>query len=103
MKPLLIAIMFLAMVGCASRHHLKLVDVQQLPAQARMPDPLVFNDGTRVRAAAQWQQRREELKKIVQHYLIGTAPPPPGNVRGTELDARELASGVQFRHVKLSF
>ena len=38
-----------------------------------LPDPLVMNDGTRVKTDEQWRERREEMKVILEHDLLGAA------------------------------
>jgi hypothetical protein len=53
-------------------------DVSQLPASAKLPDPLVMFDGTRVTTRQQWfEQRRPELQALFQHYMYGHAPSCP--------------------------
>lgn len=39
-----------------------------------LPDPLVFNNGTRVRTVKQWQQRRKELFEIFDREVYGRVP-----------------------------
>jgi len=76
----------------------------QLPAQPDLPALLRTNAGAPLMAATEWPARRAELSRVVEHYLTGHAPPPPGNVRGSEVEARELAQGkVRYRRVHLSF
>ncbi len=77
---------------------------KDLPVQTSLPDPMIFANGKRVQTPEQWRQRREEMKEIIQYYFTGTIPPPPGNVRGTLLDQRDLVNGtVKFERVRLSF
>jgi hypothetical protein len=57
--------------------------VDELPVRKEMPDVLTMNDGTKVTTPAQWQQRRQEMRQILEYYAVGLAPPPPGNVKGT--------------------
>ena len=56
--------------------------VADLPVHKEMPDVMTMNDGTRVTTHAQWNQRREEMKGILEYYELGHAPPTPGNVSG---------------------
>src|SRR5262245_43904420 len=78
--------------------------VDALPDHPEMPDPLVFADGHRVASPADWPQRRAEMRKTIEYYLTGTMPPPPDNVRGEELEHRDIADGkVHFSRVKLTF
>lgn len=69
-----------------------------------MPDPLITADGKPVTTPEQWKQRREEMKRIIEYYALGHAPPPPGNVTGSELASRSIAEGkVTCRIAHLSF
>ena len=78
--------------------------VDSLPEIHDLPDPFVMNDGQRVTTPQQWQARRAEMRKMIEYYLTGTMPPPPGNVTGDVLDDRLLADdSIRFRRVKLIF
>ncbi|MGD1276096.1 MAG: alpha/beta hydrolase family protein [Tepidisphaeraceae bacterium] len=78
--------------------------VSDLPVRRDMPDVMLMNDGTRVTTPQQWQKRREEMKRILEYYAVGLAPPPPGNVVGRETKT-ELMPGakVKYRLVHLTF
>jgi hypothetical protein len=53
-----------------------------LPPCAALPDPLVMLDGRRVSSPGQWfDQRRPELMALFQHYMYGTLPPKPAQMR----------------------
>jgi hypothetical protein len=79
-------------------------EVKDLPVQTNLPDVMTMVDGTKVTTPAQWQHRREEMKEILEHYELGHAPPPPGNVQGQELQTRSLLDGsASFRLVHLQF
>ncbi len=67
--------------------------VKDLPARPDLPDVMTMNDGTKVKTPAQWQKRREEIKKILQYYAIGEAPPAPGNVKGEEMHSEMVLDG----------
>ncbi len=56
-------------------------DFSALPSQPFLPDPLQFQNGAAVTGKRDWAKRREELLKLLQHYVTGTIPPAPGNVR----------------------
>src|SRR5262249_16315160 len=69
-----------------------------------MPDPLIMRNGEKVKSVAQWRQRREEMKEILEFYELGHAPPPPGNVSGDELKSSEGLDGTaRFRLGHLKF
>ena len=55
-------------------------EVSDLPERKEMPDALTMLDGQKVTTVEQWRQRREEMKRILEFYELGHAPPPPGNV-----------------------
>ncbi len=78
--------------------------VSELPARPEMPDIMTFENGKQVTTAAQWKQRREEMKRILSYYATGLMPPPPGNVRGRDLTSADVLGGaVKYRLVHLSF
>jgi hypothetical protein len=75
-----------------------------LPDRKEMPDFMIMNDGTRVTTPEQWKKRREEMKTMLEYYVTGRAPPPPGNVKGHEVSSELLADGkVKYRLVHLTF
>jgi hypothetical protein len=79
-------------------------EVKDLPVRPEMPDVMTMMDGTKVTTPAQWSARREEMKAILEHYALGHAPPPPGNVSGTEMLSHAVLGGaVEFRLVHLKF
>ncbi len=75
-----------------------------LPVRAEMPDVMVMNDGTKVTTAEQWGKRREEMKKILEYYAVGQAPPAPGNVKGV-VEKEQLVGGGKYKYrlIKLTF
>jgi len=78
--------------------------VKDLPVRNEMPDVMVMNDGTKVTTRAQWDKRREEMKRILSYYAVGQAPPPPGNVKGKEIKSEIVLDGaVKYRLVHLTF
>ena len=78
--------------------------VDKLPVHPDLPDVLVMNNGKKVTTAAQWKQRREEMKRILAYYAVGQMPPPPGNVKGTEMKSETVLDGaVRYRLVHLTF
>lgn len=80
------------------------VPVNDLPVRVTLPDALVANNGHAVTTPAQWQERRVEMKRLLEDYEFGHAPPPPGNVTGHEVESELLLDGhVSFRLVHLTF
>jgi hypothetical protein len=81
-----------------------LPEVRDLPDRPGLPDVMTMNDGTRVTTAAQWRTRREEMKRILEHYELGHTPPPPDKVIGQERQSRPVLGGAAtFRLVHLKF
>lgn len=79
-------------------------EIKDLPVRKEMPGVMTMADGSRVTTPAQWQARREEMKQILEHYELGHAPPPPGNVSGTEIQSHPVLDGAaNFRLVHLKF
>jgi hypothetical protein len=78
--------------------------VDKLPDRPEMPDVLTMNNGQKVTTSAQWTRRREEMKRILEYYAVGKAPPPPGNVKGREVTSQLVMNGkVRYRLVHLTF
>jgi pimeloyl-ACP methyl ester carboxylesterase len=77
-------------------------DFDALPANAYLPDPLVFQDGKPVRTAADWTSRQTELRKLFEHYFTGTFPPRPKELRAVTLDSTLLHRATSKR-VRLEF
>ncbi len=81
-----------------------LPSVGELPVRAEMPDPLLDASGQKITTAAEWQQHRSEMKRVLEYYATGTMPPPPGNVKGVEIKSQTVNGGkARFRLVHLSF
>jgi hypothetical protein len=103
-RALLLTLIVAAFVFSTRAASLTFPDVNDLPVQTNLPDVMTMADGTRVTTPAQWQARREEMKEILEHYELGHAPPPPGNVRGKDLQSHDYLDGtVKYRLVHLSF
>jgi hypothetical protein len=82
----------------------KLPGVDALPVRTAMPDVMVMNDGTKVTTRRQLDQRRKEMRRILEYYAIGQMPPPPGNVKGVEVHSELVLGGaVRYRLVHLTF
>jgi hypothetical protein len=78
--------------------------VNDLPVRTGMPDVMTMNNGQKVTTVKQWEKRREEMKKILEYYAVGQMPPPPGNVKGQEIESQLVLDGkVKYRLVHLTF
>ena len=78
--------------------------VDRLPDRPAMPDVMTLDNGRKVKTLKQWDERRVEMKRTLEYYAVGLAPPPPGNVKGTEVSSQMLMGGkVKYRLVHLTF
>ena len=63
-----------------------------------LPDALRFNGGLKVREAAQWRERRDEIRELMLPVAYGNFPPTPGATRCVEL---HTAVARNLDHAKL--
>jgi hypothetical protein len=78
---------------------------EALPSVSELPDLLVCRDGTQVKNADDWfQRRRPELKDMIQHYMYGF--PPAESVAVTaqvvRTDSAALNGRAVLREITLS-
>jgi hypothetical protein len=98
------ALLFLFIAATATSAATTFPDVKDLPDQTNLPDVMTMADGQPVKNLWQWRKRREEMKEVLEHYELGHAPPPPGNVSGLDLDEHPVLGGAaDFRLVHLRF
>ncbi len=75
-------------------------DFAALPSQPDLPDPLAPTAGSRVATPAAWRARREELKALFQHWVLGHVPASPTEiypvVQGERHEHGATVSGVQL-------
>ncbi len=80
-------------------------DFDQMPSTPFLPEPLVLNKGgvdIPILTKAQWQEKREWIKKEFQHWVSGTVPPPPEHVEATVLSDK-MEGGTHVQMVELRF
>jgi len=82
----------------------RLPAMAELPSQAELPPALRRGTRGALTSAADWPARRAEMRRILEHYAVGHAPPAPGNLRAEVLQTQTLQQGqVRYRLVRLSF
>src|SRR5690349_20764891 len=63
-----------------------------------LPDPLTFNNGTKVTSAAQWRRRRAEIQELFDREVYGRRPVTPKVTwtvtSTTEADTRASAGSL---------
>ncbi len=80
-------------------------DFSALPSHAPLPLPLspVINGApTPITDISGWRKERERLLGELQHWILGSVPPPPTNL-SAEVLKEEIVSGVRIREVQLHF
>ncbi len=60
-----------------------------------LPDPLVFNDGSKVTGKKDWEKRRAEILKTFENEVYGISPEWKGKVTATEVKVNHNALGGQ--------
>jgi hypothetical protein len=67
-----------------------------------LPDPLVFNDGTKVTTAAQWRKRRGEILELFDREVYGRRPKNIPRVKWTVTGTTEgMTAGVPMINKQL--
>jgi hypothetical protein len=67
-----------------------------LPKIAKLPDPFLKLDGTRVATKAEWRCRRQEIRKQAEKYILGGRPTPDlvsGTVAADKISVHVEAMG----------
>jgi hypothetical protein len=71
------------------------VSAGALKKNTKLPDPFAMHDGTRISSKAQWECRRNEIKKDLEKYEIGPKQEPPmvvATLSGTTLSVKVTTS-----------
>lgn len=67
-------------------------DFDKLPSLPFLPDPLILDEGGKnipVKTIEQWNRKRTQIKKEAQHWITGTFPPPPENMKIEVLEEKK--------------
>lgn len=80
-------------------------DFDLLPSIPGLPDPLILDEGDKnipITNLSQWNEKRDWMKEQLAHYISGTCPPAPENLRSSVIS--EMQDGdVIVRQVELTF
>ena len=90
-KTILMVIMTLIITSQAENKPFPLID--QLKENSHLPDPFTFLDGRPVKNMADWQERREEILKLMCHYIYGPACPQLNKYKIITRDEQKLDDG----------
>ena len=61
-------------------------DFDAMPSIAELPDPLALEEGGRrvpITTPGQWARKKRWIREQVEHWVFGTMPPAPDNLRAT--------------------
>ncbi len=75
------------------KHRLKITEYK---TKGTLPDPFVFDDGSRISSRNEWVTRREEIYETAVNLQFGTQPPPP-----EFLEIEQLNCGKEHRTYKI--
>jgi len=78
-------------------------DFEALPSVPELPDLLRFADGTPVAQPADWPRRRDELRRLVQHWLTGTWPAEAPRLCEVRILREAREDAATWRHAALTF
>jgi hypothetical protein len=77
-------------------------DFDSLPRRNALPDPMHFLDGRPVATEADWQERRSEIRRLLEQYVLGSFPAKPRIERVVPLEELR-GDGFTVRNVRLEF
>lgn len=80
-------------------------DFDELPSIPFLPDPLVQDEGRKdipVTTTAQWNDKREWMKRQLAYYITGTFPPATDNLKYQVVQERKDGE-ITIHRVELSF
>jgi hypothetical protein len=78
-------------------------DEEKVPAYI-LPDPLVFNDGTKVAGSKDWEKRRAELYSLFENEVYGKSPEWKGEIVANEManNQNALSGTAVMKEVRLT-
>ena len=78
-------------------------DFAALPPMADLPPLLTLADGRPVATPQDWEQRRQELRSLLEHYFWGRLPAQPPPLEQAQVLSEQPHAGATLRHVALTF
>ncbi|MCK5849891.1 MAG: acetylxylan esterase [Kiritimatiellae bacterium] len=69
----------------------------------KLPDPFLFENGSHVNTAEDWEQRRNEIYNIIVDIEYGGLPPTPSSTRYEELHTSRVGTmeGARFKSIRV--
>lgn len=78
-------------------------DFAAMKSCADLPPLLRFEDGAPVRTPAEWQRRRDELRRLLTRWILGTFPKQAPPIDKAEVLREGRESGAVRREVRVTF
>lgn len=97
---LIIALIFVILVSSFGIYALYRMNVPRIIKS--LPDPFVFNDGSRVQSKEDWNERREEIKALLFREVYGTMPGRPDALKAKIMSSELRGDGSMFQEIVLS-
>lgn len=93
MKKTLIVLLLISGIlpGIAQNNQVN-YDESKVPSY-KLPDPLIFKNGTPVKAKKDWEKRRAEIMNIFQDEVYGRSPEWKGTISSKEITSNQNALG----------
>ena len=75
-----------------------------LPSRAALPDVLVDAHGKTIHTLTAWQQRRPQVRRILEWYATGQMPPAPGALHAEAVHTEPVLGGkATYRLLRITF
>ncbi len=65
-----------------------MLDIQKILNERKVPDALTMNSGKKVQTVSDFEERREEIKRILEEEEYGVVPPKPDHLR-VEIESQD--------------
>jgi hypothetical protein len=96
---LVASLLVVAMTLRESRAQSPFPPVDKLPTDDKLPDPFqFFGSERRVEDKSDWDARRAEMLRMVEHYVSGPAFPQTHNAKLENLQTKEVYNGKATHH-----
>ncbi|MBG0860778.1 MAG: acetylxylan esterase [Bacteroidales bacterium] len=100
---LLCIVMYLSIIPVSAQKFVPNYDESKIPAYT-LPDPLIFENGSKVRTEKEWEKRREEILRIFESEVYGISPAWKGKIIPALLssEANALDGTAVRREIRLT-
>ncbi len=75
----------------------EIIKITEYEVCGKLPDPFVFDDGSRVLSVGDWERRRKEIYKTAVELQYGPQPPQPEFFEVEQLSENKTGSHVSYK------